>query len=476
MATTNGNRRMIDMKRWELSQQCPVNVSGGCFFATAPHHTQLMMYGASNASAGISLYDPYEDGWMGLSNPALAGLNGLGFHGCATAVGPSGTATGSGSTTTLLTNLALTVNLKGYKIHITGGPAAGDVRTIKNNTVGTNSTITVETAFSASTTASTTYRLLTPRWYVTSASSSSNTAMKFYCLALGSWIQHGTNSLPISASNEVRLVATPSFYGSDFVSFATGTATSATATTLSNSAKNWATNQWTNSQVRITSGTGAGQIRTISSNTGTQLTVSANWTTTPDATSGYSIEGNDDYLYMTGNNSAGLWRLTISTGTWTTMASRNVSYAAGNGLSAHWINKANDDTWKDENNIQNGRYIYSFRGGNSFDLQRYDIAANTWPLNITNYDNAIYPFTTGSRFAERSGIIYCYHNNTQRLYRFDVVRNQMLGTTLYPLSVTTEQFAPTMEICEYFDGDTKIPYLYMAQGNQVQMLRMMIIP
>lgn len=476
MATTNGNRRMLDMKRWELCHQCPSNVIGGCFFATAPHHTQLMMYGAQNSSGGISLYNPYEDGWVGLDAPSLAGLNGLGFNGVAVAIGPSGTATGNGSTTTLLTNLSLARNLKGYKIHITGGPAAGDVRTIKNNTVGTNSTITVETAFSASTTASTTYRLITPRWYVSSASSTSNNAMKFYCLALGTWNQHGPNSLPVSFSNDVRLVSTPSFYGNDFVSFATGTATSATANTLSNSAKNWATNQWTNSQVRITSGTGAGQIRTISSNTGTQLTVSANWTTTPDATSGYSIEGNDDYLYVTGNAGLGLWRLTISTGAWTTLASRTAGYGTGTACSAHWINKADDDAWKDENNILNGRYIYSFLGGNSSSMQRYDIAANTWPATITSYSNALIGFTTGTRWAEKNGKIFCYANNTQRLYTFDVVRHEFMGTVMYPLSVTTEAIASTMEICEYFDGATKISYLYMAQGNQVQMLRMMIIP
>ncbi len=41
----------------------------------------------------------------------------------------------------------------------------------------------------------------------------------------------------------------------------------------------WTVNQWSNSQVRITAGTGAGQVKTIASNTATALTVSAAWGT-----------------------------------------------------------------------------------------------------------------------------------------------------------------------------------------------------
>lgn len=69
----------------------------------------------------------------------------------------------------------------------------------------------------------------------------------------------------------------------------TGTATSATATTLVDTTKTWTVNQWANGVVTITGGTGSGQIRTISSNTATALTVSVAWAVTPDATSTYSI-------------------------------------------------------------------------------------------------------------------------------------------------------------------------------------------
>lgn len=72
-----------------------------------------------------------------------------------------------------------------------------------------------------------------------------------------------------------------------------GTATAGGATTLTDSTQSWTVNEFAGLIVTITSGTGAGQERTISSNTATALTVSTAWTTNPDNTSVYSIEGGD---------------------------------------------------------------------------------------------------------------------------------------------------------------------------------------
>jgi len=72
--------------------------------------------------------------------------------------------------------------------------------------------------------------------------------------------------------------------------FATaGTATIGTATTLTDISKAWTVNAYSGYTVRILSGTGAGQTRTISSNTATVLTVSAAWATIPTATSVYAV-------------------------------------------------------------------------------------------------------------------------------------------------------------------------------------------
>jgi hypothetical protein len=74
----------------------------------------------------------------------------------------------------------------------------------------------------------------------------------------------------------------------------TGTSSgSNTTTTLNDTTKTWATNQFTATTVLITGGTGSGQERTISSNTATELTIAPIWTTTPDGTSTYDINTSD---------------------------------------------------------------------------------------------------------------------------------------------------------------------------------------
>lgn len=69
----------------------------------------------------------------------------------------------------------------------------------------------------------------------------------------------------------------------------TGTATSGGASTLTDTTKAWTANQHAGRALKIVSGTGAGQVRRIASNTATVLTVDAAWTTNPDATSVYQI-------------------------------------------------------------------------------------------------------------------------------------------------------------------------------------------
>lgn len=104
-----------------------------------------------------------------------------------------------------------------------------------------------------------------------------------------------------------------------------GTATGGSTTTLVNSGAGWSVNQYQSNQsggsfvVGITSGTGAGQFRTINSNTATTLNLLPTWRIAPDATSQYSIwsgVGNPHYI----NASPGALREgTTTSGTTTTL-------------------------------------------------------------------------------------------------------------------------------------------------------------
>lgn len=71
-----------------------------------------------------------------------------------------------------------------------------------------------------------------------------------------------------------------------------GTATAGTTSTLTDSGKAWGIDEHRGKLVRITGGTGAGQVKHISANTATVLTISGQdsiWGTTPDNTSTYII-------------------------------------------------------------------------------------------------------------------------------------------------------------------------------------------
>jgi hypothetical protein len=482
MPTTNGNRKILDLKRWEFCTPAPSATVAGAFISSSRHYRQQQLYVVS--ATVHYLYNPLEDAWVQIPSGAFGGTFAVGACGTATSVGPSGTAT-AGTTSTITTNLTLARDLRGYSIHITGGGANNGVTLpILSNTVGTNSIITVATQGTAFT-ASTTYRLLTPRWYVLNAVTANGTTttalFRFYDFALNTWSNAETGATDGIAPAAVigtdsKLIATPSWVGPDYRAFATGTATAGGASTLTNSAKTWTTNQWTNYQVRIVSGTGAGQIRTIASNTGTVLTTSAAWTTQPDATSVYSIEGNDDFLYYLGSNAVTLFRYSISAGTWTTLTPSPTARAAapGLGMSAHWIHEATDAAWTNESAILNGRYIYSFRGTAGAVLDRYDIALNTW-TNALTYAPATEVFGGGSKYVYRKDWIYAQKDSTGRWFRYNVVTNEQDGWNTMTYTQGGAIGGDTAFDVIYTDGATEIDYVYMVLNTSTVMLRQQVV-
>ena len=479
MATTNGNRKILDLKRWEFCTPAPAATVAGAFIASSRHYRQQQLY---VVSATVQyLYNPQEDAWVQIPSGALAGTFAVGACGTATSIGPSGTAT-AGTTSTITTNLTLARDLRGYSIHITGGPNAGVTLEIVSNTIGANATITVAAQASAFS-ASTTYRLLTPRWYVLNAVASAGTTtanlFKFYCFALNTWTTAETGATDGVAPAAVigtdsRLIATPSWIDDDYKAFATGTATAGGASTLTNSAKAWTTNQWTNYQIRIVSGTGAGQIRSISSNTATVITVGSAWSTQPDSTSVYSIEGNDDFIYYMGSNAVTLYRYSISGGSWTTLSPGVARGGApGAGMSGQWVHSVSASQWTGEDAILNGRYLYSFRGAAGALLDRYDIAANSW--SAVSYAPATETFTTGSKWVYIKDYLYGHKDGSGRWFRFDLAQSAMDGMTqmLYPNG--TAVVGDTAFDVGYKDGATEIDYIYMVLNTSTVHLRMMVI-
>lgn len=477
MATTNGNRKILDLKRWEFCAPAPAATVAGSFISSSRHFRQQQLYVRSNTEAYI--YNPSEDGWVTLTSPALVGTFGAGAAATAGAwstgstVGAASLTATAGTTSTITTNQTLARDLRGYKIHILSGPNNGAVLDIVSNTTAASSVITVATQLSAFS-ASTVYRLLTPRWYVLNAGSLAAGSFRVYDYATNTWQTLTITGLAGTLGTDGKLVATPSIVDGAFKQFATGTATSASSTTLVQTGKTWTASSWINSQVRITGGTGAGQIRTITANTADTLTV-ATWTTTPDATSTYAIEGNDNYLYYMGNNAVTMYRYDITANTWSTLSPGNARAAApGAGMSGHWVHSADATDWTSESNIINGRRIYSFRGTAGGVVDYYDIAANTW-VNALNYAPNAEVFGAGSKYVLHKGLLYIQKDATGRWFAYDIVRSELFpwSTMLYPQGAAI--VGDTAFDAVYNDGATDILYVHMVHNTAAIHLRQMVV-
>ncbi len=239
--------------------------------------------------------------------------------------------------------------------------------------------------------------------------------------------------------------------------------------------RTWELVHWLTVQVRITGGTGAGQRSVIASNTGTVLTFAA-MTVAPDATSIYAIEGDENTLYLMGNNAVTLYKYSISANTWVTLTPGVArSGVPGLGTSGNWIRFQPEANWNDENAIINGRKIYSFRGAATPNLDYYDIPSNTW-TSIVVYLRAQETFTTGTAYAYTSdGFLYIQQNVSGRFFRYSPSQNTMdaWSTLLYTQGAAAG--GDRLFDTSYTDGATTIRYINFLLNTSTVMLRQMVI-
>ena len=120
---------------------------------------------------------------------------------------------------------------------------------------------------------------------------------------------------------------------------ASTTITGTGVATLTDSTKTgWTTNRWNNQCVRITYGTGKGQVRSIQGTYQTPgggvISVIPNWTVTPDNTSVYEIQADIDKLYLQlgGDVSVGIYNVAADTLT----LGRMEDYGAAAGVTARY--------------------------------------------------------------------------------------------------------------------------------------------
>lgn len=478
MTTTVNLRKMLDRKQWEMCAPLPVaTAAGSCVVESKPAAAGIAFGTTVGTPAttddvaiytgGASAFYHYradEDAWVLLPASGIAGTFGAGACGTYHHNGPAGTASAA-SATTLTTTTTVLVNLAGYKIRLTGGTNAGQEAIILSNTIGANSVITVASWPGGTPDNTTTYTLLSGRFYFIFAAATPG--FRYWDHATQAWSAALVITGLTHTSSDGRLAATPAAFGS----YASGTATSASATTLVRSTATWAASQWVNFQVRITGGTGKGQVRTITANTGTTLTV-ATWTVTPDATSTYSIEGNDDFIYFVGNAATATFRYSISGNSWSTMGVRGGVVSAGVTLA--YIHSVGASTWTDENAILNGRRLYSFRGGATALLDYYDIPSNTW--TAVTYARAAETLTTGSSSCYDGGdYLYVHKDATGRFFRLRLTNLELDGWGTNPFTQGAAVVGDKVFTLKYVDGATSINYVYAIHNTSTAVFRCMVI-
>ncbi|NCU31028.1 hypothetical protein EOM57_04450 [Candidatus Saccharibacteria bacterium] len=467
MAYTNTNVTLLDKKEAQTMCNLPIATgTGGCFIAPQSGVRNNAMYVTS--ATVVYLYNHEDDGFMQITSPALAGTFGAGTCGCRHTWSMTYTANG-GSTTTVTVDTG-THALKGVCVGSTLEMLSGTAdniglrRTVTNfSIIGTTAGITLDSALPAAVASTDTFRMTTGRFFVLNAGALAANSFKVFDNGTMEWDATPTvTGLPASWGTSGKMVST--YTRLDV--FATGTATSGSATTLVNSAKAWTVDQWIGYQVRITAGTGCGQVRTITDSDATSLTFATG--ATIDNTSQYSIEGNEDYLYLLGNAATAFYRYSISGNSWTTMTARTASSTTC--MMAEWIGVTGNACWGNEDTIQDGKYIYSPRGGATATLYRYNISTNAWE---TMTYNGIDTFTTGSSMTAYKDNIYIQQNSTGRFFQYNIPGNYSAGyfTDSYTQSTAREGDKIWMKL---LDEEGSVAWLYYALNNLTALRRIMI--
>ena len=203
---------------------------------------------------------------------------------------------------------------------------------------------------------------------------------------------------------------------------------------LTDTTKNWTTNQWAGKIVRINSGTGQGFEKTITSNTTNALTLSGVYVTPPLANeSTYCIL--DIPARSTGHRLLFLEKYSVAP----------------------------------------GRYMASLRGGGSNTGDIYDIASELWNITYASLPQGE-SYTTGSMMCyDGASAFYLHANATGRIYKFNLITGELESAGTMPYGHGVAVIGSRMEIVTTTDG---LKYLYILRHTGAaagtEMFRMLI--
>jgi hypothetical protein len=156
-------------------------------------------------------------------------------------------------------------------------------------------------------------------WNITQGTTSAPFfSLLYYDLLADQWYGKTTETLLRTAVNladsDLKMERLTENGGAIVAATAVSSATARSLTTATTMVEN----QYKNFQIRIVSGLGIGQYKTILSNTTTTFNFSSDWVITPDATSSYEIWRDVGKIYLVGGNYADLLQYSTARDQWTT--------------------------------------------------------------------------------------------------------------------------------------------------------------
>ncbi|WP_155300718.1 hypothetical protein [Deinococcus kurensis] len=169
----------------------------------------------------------------------------------------------------------------------------------------------------------------------------------------------------------------------------------------------------------------------------------------------YNAAGNDDFLYLIGGNTAGLYRYSISGNTWASLTAAAATASAGCQL--QWMPGWNTDR------------LVRVRGGGSAALDYYSISGNAW--TTLTYNPSTEGFTTGTYLARGRGDggFYIQKDSSMRVYDMDL--NALTLTpqaTQYVMGSSTAVVGNRMVYVKTPDG---VEFLYVGLHSSSGFLR-----
>jgi hypothetical protein len=287
-------------------------------------------------------------------------------------------------------------------------------------------------------------------------------------------------------------------------------------TTLTDTTKNWTTNEhagrtvyMTTGAITATTGAVAAQAVRITSNTATTLTFAVASTSSSNGVSRYSIctssgVGVADFGVATGTHSTttiqdtsktwavNIWagkrvriltttggpaEVAITSNTSNTLTVGIISAptnavtgytilegtSKGTGVTSNWAFNTSSSDYR-------GRYIFCTRGGGVIGFDRVDLTTDRMNLMATSPQTET--LTTGTMSAyDGADRIYFHKDGTQRIFALNVVTGNVSGATMYPYVAPTAIIGNRMEIFTTKDG---LRYLWLNRASFAECFRCLL--